>query len=106
MKINEEMFKQRIRSLEPLRGKFKAVTGPGRSGAVASVYASYFLGIPFIPFGEIPEACKPILIIDTATLTGKTLRKAVKKIGNGASTVALFGDAPIKHFWYEELKNA
>ena len=28
-----------------------AVVGPGRSGAVASVYASHILGIPFIPYG-------------------------------------------------------
>lgn len=104
MKITEKEFEQKIKALEPLRGKFKAVTGPGRSGAIASVYVSYFLGIPFIPYGKIPEACKPILIIDTATLTGKTLKKAVKRVGKGSVSVALYNESPIKHFWYEILK--
>jgi hypothetical protein len=49
-KITPDKFYQRmVEVLEPLRGKYKAVTGPGRSGAVASAYASHFLNIPWIP---------------------------------------------------------
>lgn len=102
MKITEEQFHQRIQALGHLRGKFKTVTGPGRSGAIAAVYASYFLSIPFVPYGKLPEACKPILIIDTASFTGKTLRKAVRRLGGGVTSVALYHDTPIKHFWYED----
>src|ERR1700724_3312508 len=56
-----------------------AVTGPGRSGAVAAVYASHMLGVPFIPYGmRCPEHFQ-LLIVDTARESGRTLRKAAKR---------------------------
>lgn len=46
--VSEHEFAERLRSLltDPLFGEAGWVTGPGRSGAVASVYASHILGIP------------------------------------------------------------
>jgi len=87
----------------------KSVTGPGRSGAVTSVYASYILGIPFIPYGQkIPDNLYPILIIDTATRTGRSLRKAQRKYDpNGKGTtipLAVYKEPPRLHFWYENNK--
>lgn len=47
--VQEPEFRERIKAV--LAGvEAKAVTGPGRSGAVASVYASHILGLPFIPY--------------------------------------------------------
>lgn len=88
-------------------GQFSCVTGPGRSGAVAAVYASHMLGIPFIPFGrDAPEKLIPLLIIDTATESGKTLRKAAKKYESTPHrTFALYDEADPEvgrvRFWYE-----
>lgn len=60
------------------KSKFDFVTGPGRSGAVAAVYASHYLGLPFKPHkaGNYDDdtVC---LVVDTVEYTGKTLRKAV-----------------------------
>lgn len=56
---------------------YSFVTGPGRSGAVAAVYASHYLNIPFKPHkaGNY-ERDHRVLIVDTVEYTGKTLRKA------------------------------
>jgi hypothetical protein len=51
-----------------------AVTGPGRSGAVAAVYASHMLGIPFIPYGARCPDQFQLLIVDTARESGRTRR--------------------------------
>ena len=76
------------------------VTGPGRSGAIAAVYASHFLGIPFIPY---KASCpgRP-LIVDTACLTGRTIRKASKVYG-GADFIAFYQQPERVKFWYERL---
>lgn len=80
----------------------RCVTGPGRSGAVASVYASHALGIPWIPYGEpCPARIRPLLIIDTAVKSGATLRKAQRKYGDGSFTLALYNEPPRVRFWYE-----
>lgn len=57
---------------------FDFVTGPGRSGAVASVYASHYLGIPYKPHkaGNYDKDAS-VLIVDTVEYTGRTLRKAI-----------------------------
>ena len=77
----------------------RAVTGPGRSGAIASVYASHILGIPWIPYGQ---SCplKPVLIVDTAAKTGRTLRKALTKYRTDRFCVP-FSEPPRVRFWYE-----
>jgi hypothetical protein len=82
---------------------FGAVTGPGRSGAVAASYASYLTGRPFVPFGQPFPG--PVLVIDTATMSGQTLRKAVRKVektGSIAYGLAVYA-SPVDryHFWYE-----
>jgi len=115
MIITEPEFRKYVRSL---RGTFRPssedgplfVTGPGRSGAIASVYASHLWGAAFLPFGEIAD-CPPgdILVVDTAQNTGKTLRKAAKRYP-GSRQVAFYreGEAGTGcriHFWYEGCVN-
>jgi hypothetical protein len=86
------------------------VTGPGRSGAIASVYASHLWGAAFLPFGETAD-CTPgnVLIVDTATNTGRTLRKAAREYP-GCRAIAFYKeglsglDGRI-HFWYEGCVN-
>lgn len=100
--IDPETFKSRLsEKLATISDKPKCVTGPGRSGAIASVYASHMLGIPFIPYGQsVPEHLKPVLVVDTASLTGKTMRKAVKRYETDLGVVA-FQEPPRVRFWYE-----
>ena len=106
MRIIEEFeFRQAlIRKLEPFRGVFRAVTGPGRSGAIASVYASHYLKIPMLP---VAEGCgcglTPLLVIDTAVSSGRTMRKAMKKCGS-LQGIAIFNEPPRVKFWYEVLE--
>jgi hypothetical protein len=82
-----------------------AVTGPGRSGAVAAVYTSHILGIPFIPYGaRCPDQFK-MLIIDTARESGRTLRKAAKRYDYANPLVLVaFEEPPRVAFWYEAPK--
>ena len=79
-----------------------AVTGPGRSGAVAGVYASHLMGIPFIPFGQpCPDKLRPLLIVDTARKSGRTLRKAERRYGGACVVAWVFDEPPRIRFWYE-----
>ena len=79
----------------------KAVTGPGRSGAIAAVHASHRLGIPFIPFGN-KTPIRPLLIVDTAVESGHTMRKAYRKYGGkDVELRAAFHEPPRVKFWYE-----
>lgn len=86
------------------------VTGPGRSGAIAAVYASHILGVPFIPYGQkAPRELGRLLIVDTASLTGKTMRKARKKYEDETPMWLVIydeKDAGIGRvsFWYEAPK--
>ncbi len=83
-----------------------SVTGPGRSGAVAAVYASHILGVPFIPYGATtPAHLGRPLIIDTATESGRTLRKAASKYKAFTPLVlAVYCEPPRVAFWYEARK--
>jgi hypothetical protein len=90
-------------ALATFQHPFGAVTGPGRSGAIAASYASYLTGRPFVPFGQPFPG--PILVIDTATKSGRTLRKAVRKVektGSIAYGLQVYA-SPVDryHFWYE-----
>lgn len=100
--VSEKEFRQVFE--KKLAGtKAGAVTGPGRSGAIAAVYASYFLEIPFIPYGQkCPDTLTPLLIVDTTRKTGKTLRRAEKKYP-GSTSIYAFDEPPRVHFWYEKL---
>lgn len=83
--------------------KVGSVTGPGRSGAIASAMASHILGVPFIPFGaKAPTHLGPLLIIDTARASGATLRRAERKYADADPlVVACFEEPPRVAFWYE-----
>ncbi len=108
--VSEQEFVAKARQLftsaevlQPCR----AVVGPGRSGAIAAVYASYMLGIPFLPYGvKCPERLRPLLIIDTALYSGATLRRAERRYAtrNPNDTVVawLFDEPPVVNFWYGE----
>lgn len=106
--VDERVFRSALEAaLEPLRGSVRSVTGPGRSGAVASVYASHFLRVPWLPEGvRAPENLLPVLVIDTAIKTGATLRRAARRAGGGANVVqlAVFVEPPRKRFWYEQTE--
>jgi hypothetical protein len=83
-----------------------SVTGPGRSGAVAAVYASHLLGVPFIPYGsDVPVRLGRLLVVDTARESGKTIRKTLKRYeyANPIAVVA-FEEPPRVAFWYEASK--
>lgn len=104
--IEEKEFSERL-SMLLLETTFDPdfVTGPGRSGSVAAVYASYILGRPFIPYGATPPGRK-ILVVDTASMSGRTIRKAVSKYERqGYETVGLvaYESDDRHHFWYERL---
>ena len=103
MKVAWEEFETRAKEvLEPYRGKFKSVTGPKRSGAIASVFASHYLGLVWFPYGrEIPSILKPSLIIDTAIMSGRSLRRCKKMVGEDCEMVALFKEPPVVSFFYE-----
>ena len=79
-----------------------SVTGPGRSGAIASAMASHILGVPFLPYRQpLPAKLWPILIMDTASWTGATARKAARLYGAGTQFVVAFNEPPMVKFWYE-----
>lgn len=86
------------------------VTGPGRSGAVAAVYASHILKVPFIPYGQkAPTTLGRLLIVDTAQQSGKTLRKAARKYETATPLVSFVYDEADPAcgrviFWYESPK--
>ena len=106
--ITEPEFDAAIRDLL-LSDRFldcNFVTGPGRSGAIAAVYASHILRIPFVPQGSMPpESCLRLLVIDTATESGATLRKMTRKYARFSPIVeAVFHEPPRVAFWYEATK--
>lgn len=106
--VSETEFRDRL--VEVLAGlevdAIGSVTGPGRSGAIASVYASHMLGVPFIPFGSrCPTHLGRLLVIDTARESGATLRKAERRYADATPlVVACFEEPPRVTFWYEATK--
>lgn len=105
--VPEDEFREAVQSLllDPHYSVFDCVTGPGRSGAVAAVYASHILHIPFIPYGQFPAKLNSILIIDTATESGDTLKKAIRKyIRYNPFAAAVYNEPPRVAFWYESPK--
>lgn len=82
----------------------ECVTGPGRSGAIAAVYTSHVIGKPFIPYGSMAgvKGCGRPLIIDTATESGATLRKAQRRYAQFRPIIiAVYHEPPRVKFWYE-----
>lgn len=82
------------------------VAGPGRSGAIAAVYASHLLAIPFVPYGSFaPIGLGRVLIVDTARESGRTLRKAERKYEQHNPFIWVgFEEPPRVAFWYEAPK--
>ena len=76
MHVSESEFRVALElALDDLdTSSVQAVTGPGRSGAITAVYASHYLGVPFIPYGQ--RTPLTVMVVDTNSSTGKTLRKA------------------------------
>ena len=103
--VSETEFDYRIREMLA-DVEAGAVTGPGRSGAIAAVYASHILGIPFIPYGQKhPMHLGRLLIIDTARESGATLRKAERRYdGCTPLVIACYEEPPRVIFWYEAPK--
>lgn len=102
--VTEDEFRTELQvKLWDMHGLYDYVTGPGRSGAVASVYASHYLGIPFVPYKH--KSTGDVLIVDTASQSGRTLRKASMFYG-GADTVHIYNEPPRVRFWYEELSRS
>jgi len=112
--INESWFRGSLQiTLKDYKNTFKAVTGPGRSGAIAAVYASHYLGVPFIPHGsQVPDNLYPLLVIDlleiptvsldTISKSGATIRKAVNKHGDKDVTgLTVFKADKKVRFWFE-----
>jgi adenine/guanine phosphoribosyltransferase-like PRPP-binding protein len=105
--ISESAFAERLREVLPANDNIGAVTGPGRSGAVAAVYASHMLGVPFVPYGgRVPGHLGRLLIVDTARQSGRTLRKAASRYqDNDPLVVVAFEEPPRVAFWYEWERN-
>lgn len=104
--VTEPEFRQRLATVLAYASTtdIGAVTGPGRSGAIAAVYASHMLGVPFIPYGQrAPEDLGRLLVVDTARESGRTLRKAARKY-EGALVLACYEEPPRVAFWYEARK--
>ena len=62
------------------------------------------MGVPFLPFKAVAGAQTPILIIDTASQSGRTLRKAAcwyEARGKEVIAHAFFHEPPRVRFWYE-----
>lgn len=107
--VGEPEFAARLRDMlggDRIAPDIGWVTGPGRSGAIAAVYASHMLAIPFVPFGSsAPPELGRVLIIDTARQSGRTLRKAAKRY-EAADPLVLwaYDEPPRVAFWYEAPK--
>jgi hypothetical protein len=107
--ISQEEFETELKmKLEPFRGKVHSVIGPGRSGAIASVFASYYLGIPWLPqrHHSIKKILAPVLIVDTAEKTGKNLRRCRNfifppSLRSDCITISIFKEPPNVRFWFE-----
>jgi hypothetical protein len=114
--ISESDFATRLRAVLSVSGdigalsandNIGAVTGPGRSGAIAAVYASHILHVPFIPYGSVaPAHLGRLLIVDTARESGRTLRKAASRYSDADPLVVVaFEEPPRVTFWYEAVRD-
>jgi hypothetical protein len=105
--VSEEEFSVRIQEiLQDVPKDYGWVTGPGRSGAIAAVYASHLLRIPFLPYGCFAEEkLGNVLLVDTARESGRTIQKAANKYEDRNPIVRIaFEEPPRVAFWYEAPK--
>lgn len=114
--VSEEEFRAQLRTAleslmlsllhKPAKEIPGCVVGPGRSGAIASVYASHMLGLPFVPYGHmLPGSLGRVLIVDTAEESGATMRKAGRNYAYADPILlTVFKEPPRVAFWYEAAK--
>jgi hypothetical protein len=105
--VTEKEFAERVRCMLVDMPDVGSVTGPGRSGSVAAVYASHILGVPYIPFktSNVPSHLGKLLIIDTAMESGNTMRKAERFYSDVPHvSLAVYHEPPRVAFWYEAQK--
>lgn len=51
--------------------------------------------------GKLPSLLRPLLVIDTASKTGATIRKIAKRF-EAEYQIVLFEEPPLRRFWYEQ----
>lgn len=107
--VSEAEFRQRLLHLLCSRAEdftlVDYVTGPGRSGALAAVYVSHMLGIPFVPYGRPHEKLQRVMMVDTARESGATMRKAMRRYeAHSPVELVVYEEPPRVAFWYEALK--
>lgn len=108
--VSEQEFQiqlfRRLLSLDhDVSKQIGSVTGPGRSGAIAAVYASHMMRVPFIPYGATVPPLGRLLIVDTARESGATLRKAERRYAHAQPVIVFaFDEPPRVTFWYEARK--
>ena len=108
--VSEQEFSEKLMRVAPayLKGlpwPMKYVTGPGRSGAIMSVYMSHYFSLSFVPYGQMVPELEKVLVVDTAILSGRTLRKAARKYGDGYRFFLYNQDLTGRvKFWYEGYK--
>ena len=91
-----------LRLVNEPRVKCDFVTGPGRSGALCSVYVSHLTGIPWVPYMARPGKGR-MLVVDTARKTGETMRKAMRRYKDmDPVELVVFEEPPRVKFWYEK----
>lgn len=100
--ISEAEFAAAITAAVSLYPEARSVVGPERSGQVAAVYASHHLGVPWLPpsIPTIPEPLRPVLVVDTATWSGRSVRRLARRFRTDLVAVA-FAEPPRVRFWYE-----
>ena len=94
-----ETLKQRAPQFLHRVPHLRFVTGPGRSGALMSVYMSHYFSMNFVPYGQLTDN-ENVLVVDTAMLSGRTIRKAAR-LYNDADTFVLYTTKNRVKFWYE-----
>lgn len=109
--VSEPEFRRRMLSLlvtwpQDELATVGSVMGPGRSGAIAAVYVSHMLGVPFIPAGSrAPLHLGRLLLVDTARQSGRTMRKLARRYDTPHAppplVIVAFEEPPRVRFWYE-----
>lgn len=78
--ISEADFIDRLKLVleDPEFSHAEWVTGPGRTGAMAAIYASHILNVSFVAYGHRPKANGYVLVMDILNDNPRTMRRALK----------------------------
>lgn len=106
MTITEKAFKKKLTERLAIFKEHKPdfVTGRGAHGVVAAVYASTFLGVPYLQFGWDSKG-KNMLVVAGACGTGKSLKRLTQELAKKAAYVegvAIYEQAEKIDFWFEK----